>query len=236
MKPSPGPRSSVDTSRARRLKMGRAPALGWTLLVVSALGNLMLLVRRVLPPEMRAAPVTTVIEKSDVDSGDGQKLVGLGTFIDSGPPSAECEKALLALEAEVNALSIEIRRRLSMPRLFALGEPNPEMEQTFRPVIDRILASVHSAEPDAADRTASLYALECRDIVCQLTFVENAYSAPGAIGKALSTDPDLRNRVTALSFPQSRLTEDIATRTKISEGKVYWRVREPDADNRTDGL
>jgi hypothetical protein len=115
-----------------------------------------------------------------------------------------------------------------MPRLFALGEPNLDAEQLFRPVIDRILTAALAAELGTADRTPFPYTLECRDVVCQLTFVANGI-APAVVGTALSTDVELRGRVTALSFPQSRSTEDILTKAKANEARVYWRVLEVEA-------
>jgi hypothetical protein len=48
------------------------------------------------------------------------------------------------------------------------------------------------------------------------------------VGTALSTNVELRRRVTALSFPQSRSTEDILAKTKVNEAKVYWSVVEAD--------
>jgi hypothetical protein len=131
------------------------------------------------------------------------------------------------LESEISALSMELRRRLPMPRLFALGEPNSDAEQMFRPLIERIFAKVLAAEPATSARTPIPYTLECQDIICQLTFIAKDI-APAVVGTALSTDGELRRRVTALSFPQSRSTEDILTKTRVNEAKVYWRIVEGD--------
>jgi len=193
----------------------------------SALFNVVLFVRRASPASNRAAADTAVFEPSGVASSGGHRLADSETYRDASRSSAECQNAVVLLESEVNALSMELRRRLPMPRLFALGEPNADADQTFRPLIEGILTEALAAEPAASDRAPLPYTLECRDIICQLTFIANA-TAPAVVGTALSTNVELRRRVTALSFPQSRSTEDMLAKTKVNEAKVYWRVVEAD--------
>jgi hypothetical protein len=208
----------------------RMPALRWALLAASALFNVVLFVQRASPASNRAAADTAArFEPSGVASSGGYRLADSESYRDASRSSAECQNAVVPLESEVNALSMELRRRLPMPRLFALGEPNADAEQTFRPLIEGILAEALASEPATSDRTPLPYTLECRDIICQLTFIANA-TAPAMVGTALSTNVELRRRVTALSFPQSHSTEDVLTKTKVNEAKVYWRVVEPDGD------
>jgi hypothetical protein len=206
----------------------RVPAFGWALLVGSALCNFVLLTRSASPAENRATAPPAVLEKSDVDGGGDHPLAHARTSIEAGRSAAECEKALPPLEAEVNALSIELRHRLPMPRLFALGESNPEMEQTFRPIVDRIFAAAFPADPDASARNVVPYTLECHDVVCELMIIASADAAPVAVVKAINSSVELRSRVTALSLPQWHSTEDLVTKAKVSEGRVYWRIPVPD--------
>jgi hypothetical protein len=205
------------------------PALHWALLVASALFNVVLFVRHASPASKRGAADTAVVDESSVAPGGSQRPATSEISPDLRRSSAECENTLLPLEAEVDALSIELRRRLAMPRLFALGEPNPDAEQIFRPIIEKIFTEVLAAEPATSGRTPPPYTLECHDIVCQLTFIAKTATASALVGTALTGDVDLRRRVTALSFPQSRSTEDILTKTSVSEAKVFWRVSEADA-------
>jgi hypothetical protein len=206
----------------------RMPALRWALLVASALLNVVLFVRNASPASKRAAVDTALFEPSGDASSGARGFADSETFRDTGRSPAECQKALLLLEPEVDALNMELRRRLPMPRLFALGEPNPNAEQLFRPVIDRILTAALAAELGTVDRTPLPYTLECRDVVCQLTFVATT-TAPAVVGTALSTDVELRSRVTGLTFPQSRSTEDILTKATVNQANVFWRVLEVDA-------
>jgi len=206
----------------------RMPALRWALLVASALLNGVLFIRRASPASKPEAADIAVIERGGVAPGGGHPLASSETSPGPSRSLADCEKTLLPLEAEVNALSAELRRRLPMPRLFALGEPNLDAEQEFRPMIDRIFTAVLAAEPATSPRTPLPYTLECHDVVCQLTFIANT-TAPAVVGTALGGDVELRRRVTALSFPQSRSTEDILTKTRVNEAKVFWRVSEADA-------
>jgi hypothetical protein len=203
------------------------PSLRWALLVASALLNVVLFLRRPSPASRHAAADTAAFELSGVASSGPPRVADSETYRHANRSSTECQKELVLIESEISALSMELRQRLPMPRLFALGEPNPDAEQMFRPLIERIFVKVLAAEPATSARTPFPYTLECQDIVCQLTFIAKDI-APAVVGTALSTDSELRRRVTALSFPQSRSTEDILTKTRVNEAKVYWRVVEGD--------
>jgi hypothetical protein len=203
------------------------PSLRWALLAASALFNVVLFVRRPSPASKHAAADAPAFELSGVASSGVPRVADSETYRHANRSSTECQKELVLLESEISALSMELRRRLPMPRLFALGEPNSDAEQMFRPLIERIFAKVLAAEPATSARTPIPYTLECQDIICQLTFIAKDI-APAVVGTALSTDGELRRRVTALSFPQSRSTEDVLTKTRVNEAKVYWRIVEGD--------
>jgi hypothetical protein len=215
--------SAHGAARTNRLGyMKHLWTLGWALLVTSIAVNVVLLARA----RPTSQPTRERFRGSEkLDNGAGSAIPSSSSnsssFDSSHSNLSECLERLPAMEADAMQVSQKLRRVLPPHRIFQLGDPNGDAEVTFRPMVERVLYRDGGVGPT--------YALECRDIVCRLTIVEDNDAHVSNWAAAFQEDIDLRKHVTAMAFRGATSTDDLLTKTTLRQERIYLRLVDPDA-------
>jgi hypothetical protein len=136
----------------------------------------------------------------------------------TSPPLAACAAQLTRLERAASEKSAQLRRSLPLPRLFRLGQPNPDGAARLGPLVDRMLLAVDGGVPPE-------HSLECRDVVCRLVLVAHADVDINPWTMALQRrDSDLQALTNGMSFHAGSPTQDALTKEGLVESTVYFRL------------
>jgi hypothetical protein len=201
--------------------MGRLRTLAVGVALLSVAANAVLLVRRVRAEAHRVTATEAEAEPelgAHPQNGDDDGVRALET----------CRAELATIAGDARRLTQRLSRNAPPPSLFRLNAPNPNAEAALAPRLARMF------QPGVGPGPVREHHLECRGLLCKLTFVAADSVDADAWRAFLRESDEVRGRVRVVRMEPPFPAFDPASQGDggLSEWHVFLHLKSADGGRR----